>query len=74
MDTIDDLKERILSVQSEEAYINLLLSEFIGNILATYTNCNLQLKKEVLWKLMIELLEAFSLPESTTYLLFSNTF
>ncbi|CAG8499543.1 17895_t:CDS:2 [Racocetra fulgida] len=54
--TIDDLKERVSSVQSKRARMNLLLSEFV----------------EALWKLTIELLEAFSSPEPTTHPLFSN--
>ena len=53
--------------------MNLLLNEFVGDMLATHTDHNLKSRKEALWKLTIELLEAFSLPEPTTHPLFSNT-
>ncbi|CAG8840998.1 17349_t:CDS:2, partial [Gigaspora margarita] len=71
--TDEDLKERMAVVQFERACMNLLLSDFINDLSVIYTERNLKSRKESSWKLIVDLLEAFNMPDPASHPLFQNT-
>ncbi|CAG8856327.1 26044_t:CDS:1, partial [Gigaspora margarita] len=71
--TDEDLKERMAAVQFERERMNLLLSDFIDDPSVIYTEHNLKSRKESSWKLIVDLLEAFNMPDSASHPLFQNT-
>jgi len=70
---IDDLKAKIRSVQSERERLNLLLSEYVSDKFLIQSKRNTQSRKEVLWKLINELRDAFSHDNPCEHRLFIDT-
>jgi hypothetical protein len=69
---LEELKIQISSVQAERERLDLLISEFISDTVVIRNEKAIQSRKEVLWKLVNELFDAFSLIDPKTHELFSN--
>ena len=70
---IDNLKSQISSVQTERERLTLLLSEYVEDSILIRKERAIKSRKESLWKLAEDLLEAFNLPDSLNHELFKNT-
>ncbi|GES82336.1 hypothetical protein GLOIN_2v1474502 [Rhizophagus clarus] len=69
---LEELKIQISSVQAERERLDLLIFEFISDTVVIRNEKAIQSRKEVLWKLVNELFDAFSLIDPKTHELFSN--
>lgn len=67
-----NLKRQIKAAQSEKERMNLLLDEFLDDIVLSTTTRAIKERHEVLWKLINQLLEAFEMENGTHHLLFQN--
>ena len=67
-----NLKRQIKAAQSEKERMNLLLDEFLDDIVLSTTPRAIKGHHEVLWKLINQLLEAFEMENGTHHLLFQN--
>ncbi|RHZ43769.1 hypothetical protein Glove_856g18 [Diversispora epigaea] len=67
-----NLKRQIKAAQSEKERMNLLLDEFLDDIVLLTTTRAIKERHEVLWKLINQLLEAFEMENGTYHPLFQN--
>jgi hypothetical protein len=69
----NNLKAQISSVQDERDRLNILLSEYVGDAILIREERTVKSRKDSLWKLADDLLEAFNLPNPVLHNLFKNT-
>ena len=69
----ENLKAQISSVQNERDRLNILLSEYVGDSISIREEQIVKSRKDSLWKLADDLLEAFNLPNPALHELFINT-
>ncbi|RHZ90049.1 hypothetical protein Glove_8g125 [Diversispora epigaea] len=67
-----NLKRQIKAAQSEKEQMNLLLDEFLDDIVLSTTTRAIKGRHEVLWKLINQLFEAFEMENGTHHPLFQN--
>src|SRR6185369_7314246 len=69
----EELKSQITSVQAERDHLDLLISEYLGDIVINREDWAVKSRKESLWKLATELTDAFALSDPATHKLFQDT-
>jgi hypothetical protein len=67
-----NLKRQIKAAQFEKERMNLLLDEFLDDIVLSTTTRAIKGRHEVLWKLTFQLLEVFEMENGAQHLLFKN--
>jgi hypothetical protein len=68
----EELKRQIKAAQSEKERMNLLFDEFLGDIVLSTGTRAVNRRREILWKLTKQLIEAFEMIDGTQHSLFQN--
>ncbi|PYY20774.1 MAG: hypothetical protein DMG62_22055 [Acidobacteria bacterium] len=69
----EDLKQRISSIQTERERLDVLLNEYVGEDIFIRSERTIKSRKEALWNLVNQLVDAFNLIDSTTHEIFKDT-
>jgi len=68
----ENLKQQIKSAQSEKERMNLLLDEFLGDIVLSTGTQAVNRRRKILWELTNQLIEAFEMVDTMQHPLFQN--
>ena len=69
----EDLKQQISSIQTERERLDVLLNEYVGEDIFIRSEHTIKSRKEALWNLVNQLVDAFNLIDSTTHEIFKDT-